>query len=96
MFLDNRHCLISFEKMFFGTIDSDHVYPREIDKLEPEKNAAAVILMHNHPSGETAPSQADTQITNKIKESLYFFDIRVLDHLIIGREINSLAEMGMI
>jgi len=96
MFLDNRHCLISFEKMFFGTINQASVYPREVAKLGLEKNAAAVILMHNHPSGNPEPSQADIQITRRIQQSLELFDIRVLDHLIVGREITSMAETGLI
>lgn len=84
LFLDTRHRLISAEDLLRGTIDGASVYPREIARRCLELNAAAVILAHNHPSGNTQPSQADQRITQKIKETLALFDVRVLDHLVIG------------
>lgn len=96
LFLDNRHRVISFEKMFYGTIDSASVYPREVVRLALKNNAAAVILTHNHPSGVAEPSQADEQITKRLKEALALVDIRVLDHFVIGDEVVSFAERGLL
>tara|TARA_R110000782_G_scaffold30891_20_gene76643 strand:- start:1368 stop:1865 length:498 start_codon:yes stop_codon:yes gene_type:complete len=96
MFLDNRHRVLCFEELFRGTVDSSHVYPREIVKLALQHNAAAVILAHNHPSGSAEPSVADRQITQCIKSALELVDIRVLDHIVIGvMETVSLAERGL-
>ena len=96
LFLDNRNRVISFDKMFYGTIDGASVYPREVVKLALKKNAAAVIFAHNHPSGVAEPSGADEQITHKLKEALALVDIRVLDHLIVGDTVVSFAERGLI
>jgi DNA repair protein RadC len=70
MLLDNRHKLIDYQELFFGTINAASVYPREVVKLTLEFNAAAVIFAHNHPSGEAEPSQADIAITKRLKETL--------------------------
>ena len=96
LFLDNRNRVISFDKMFFGTIDGASVYPREVIKRALHHNAAAVIFTHNHPSGVAEPSHADEQITNRLKEALALVDIRVLDHFIVGDEIVSFAERGLL
>ncbi len=96
LFLDNRNRVISFDRMFYGTIDSASVYPREVVRLALKKNAAAVILTHNHPSGVAEPSHADEQITRRLKEALALVDIRVLDHFIIGDEVVSFAERGLL
>ncbi|PJG83715.1 RadC family protein [Caviibacterium pharyngocola] len=85
LFLDNRHRLIKKEEMFLGTINSAAVYPREIIKTALCYNAAAVILAHNHPSGEAQPSQSDKLITDKIKQAAEIVEVRVLDHFIIGK-----------
>ena len=82
--------------MFFGTIDGASVYPREVIKRALHHNAAAVIFTHNHPSGVADPSHADEQITNRLKEALALVDIRVLDHFIVGDEIVSFAERGLL
>ena len=94
MFLDTRHRLIKYEEMFYGTIDGASVHPREVVKLALEHNAAAVIFAHNHPSGVAEPSQADIQITGRLKTALALIDVRVLDHLIVGTEVISLAQRG--
>lgn len=94
LFLDNQHRLIRYEEMFRGTIDGAAVYPREVVKEALRTNAAAVILAHNHPSGDVTPSQSDRAITKRLVDALSLVDIRVLDHLIVGREVNSLAELG--
>lgn len=96
LFLDNRNRIISFDKMFYGTIDGASVYPREVVKLALKKNSAAVIFAHNHPSGVAEPSRADEQITRRLKEALAFVDIRVLDHIVIGDEAVSFAERGLL
>ena len=96
LFLDNRNRVIAFEKMFYGTIDGASVYPREVVKLALKKNAAAVIFAHNHPSGVAEPSHADEQITQRLKEALSLVDIRVLDHFVVGDEVVSFAERGLL
>ena len=96
LFLDNQHRVIRFAELFKGTIDGANVYPREVVKQALDYNAAAVIFAHNHPSGITEPSQSDKQITEKLKQALALFDIRVLDHFIIGDGAPySFAEHGL-
>ena len=95
LFLDNKHRLIEFKILFYGTIDSSSVHPREVVKKALEFNAAAVIFCHNHPSGNTKPSQSDITITNKLKQALDLIDIRALDHIIVGDGCTSFAEVGM-
>lgn len=95
LFLDNRHRLIAYEELFFGTIDGAAVYPREVVRRCLEHNAAAVILCHNHPSGVAEPSEADRTITRRLSDALQLVDVRVLDHLVLGeRQWTSLAERG--
>jgi DNA repair protein RadC len=97
LFLDNQNRVIQLEEMFRGTIDSASVYPREVVKKALHHNAAAVIFAHNHPSGIAEPSQADKHITEKLKHALALFDIRVLDHFIIGDgQPYSFAEHGLL
>jgi DNA repair protein RadC len=95
VFLDTRHRFIAFEAMFRGTIDGAAVYPREIVKLALGLNAAAVILGHNHPSGDCEPSEADRNITQRVSRALALVDIRLLDHLVVSRSGHvSMAERG--
>lgn len=95
--LDNRHRLIAFEELFRGTIDGASVHPREVVKQALARNAAALILAHNHPSGVAEPSQADELITRRIREALALVDIRVLDHLIVAdTTCLSFAERGLL
>ncbi len=97
VFLDNRHKVLAYEELFRGTIDGASVYPREVVKRALQLNAAAIILAHNHPSGNSEPSQSDERITQRLVEALKLVDIRVLDHIIIGGETNtSMAERGLI
>lgn len=96
LYLDNRHRLIAFEELFKGTIDGASVHPREVVKRALARRAAAVILVHNHPSGIAEPSQADETITSRLRDALALVDIRVVDHLIVGDGICvSLAERGL-
>ena len=97
LYLDNRHRLIAFDELFRGTIDGASVHPREVVKQALARNAAAVILAHNHPSGVAEPSQADELITQRLKEALALVDIRLLDHVIVGDgNCLSFAERGLI
>ncbi|WP_072137331.1 RadC family protein [Pantoea ananatis] len=95
MFLDNQHRVITARQMFSGSINSVEVHPREIVREALKINAAALIIAHNHPSGRAEPSQADRDITVKICEACRLVNIRVLDHLVIGRgESVSFTERG--
>lgn len=97
LFLDNRHRVIEFRPMFFGTIDNATVYPREIARVALSLNAAAAILAHNHPSGIAEPSDADRLITRRIRDALELIDVRLLDHFVIGNGTAvSLASRGML
>ena len=95
VYLDSQHSLIEVEELFFGTIDAA-VYPREVAKSALAKNAGAVCLGHNHPSGQVYPSSADKRITERLKSALALLDIRVLDHVIVSpKEVYSFAEHGL-
>jgi DNA repair protein RadC len=97
LYLDNRHRVLGYEELFFGTIDGASVHPREVVRRAIAHNAAAVILAHNHPSGVAEPSRSDEEITRRLKEALALVDVRVLDHMIVGDgAITSLAERGLI
>jgi DNA repair protein RadC len=96
IFLDTRHGVIRYEEMFRGTIDGASVYPREVAKAALACNASAVIFCHNHPSGISEPSLADQAITRRLKDALALIDVRVLDHLVVGDDITSFAERGLL
>jgi len=96
LMLDNRNRVIAFRELFRGTIDGASVYPREVVKQALADNAAAVILAHNHPSGVCEPSQADIQITERLRKALGLVDIRVLDHVIVGDGVTCLSEQGLV
>jgi DNA repair protein RadC len=97
VFVDKRHRYIAHQQLFTGTLDGASVYPREILRSVLEYNAAAVMMVHVHPSGIAEPSQADELITQRIKEMLTLVDVRVLDHVIVAKtQIVSLAERGLI
>ena len=84
LLLDQQHQLISFKILFEGTINQAEVHAREVVKSALEHNAAAVILTHNHPSGDPTPSTADIQLTNALSQALNLIEVRTLDHIIIG------------
>jgi len=95
LFLDSKHKVLMFEKLFTGSINSASVYPRQVVKRALANNAAAVILCHNHPSGVTLPSQADRELTHRLKQALGLIEVQVLDHIIIGEgEPLSMVEYG--
>ena len=85
IFLDNQNRLIRTEKMFFGTINQASVHPREVVKAALKYNAAAIIIAHNHPSGECTPSAADRHLTKRIELACDLVDIRFVDHIIVGK-----------
>ncbi len=96
MYLDNQHCLLERETLFTGTLSHTEVHPREVVKSALKHNAAAVILAHNHPSGTTEISQQDKHITQRIVKALALVEVRVLDHLVVGNETISFAELGLL
>ncbi len=97
LFLDNQNRLIAYDELFYGTIDGASVYPREVVKKALARNASAVILVHNHPSGVAEPSQADQRITQRLQAALNLVDIRVVDHMVVGdKEVVSFAERGLL
>ena len=81
---------------FRGTVDGTSVYPREVVKEALARNAAAVLLVHNHPSGVAEPSQADEAITRTLKAALELVAIRIIDHLIVGKTVTSMASRGLL
>ena len=96
VFLDAQNRVIATEEMFRGTLTQAAVYPREVVIEALGRNAAAVILCHNHPSGVPEPSRADQALTRTLKQALALVDVRVLDHLIVaGAASVSLAERGL-
>ena len=97
LWLDAQNRLIAFEEMFRGTLTQTSVYPREIVKAALARNAASVILTHNHPSGLTEPSAPDQMLTQVLKTALALVDVRVLDHLVVSASgVSSFAERGLI
>lgn len=97
LFLDVKNRLINCEEMFRGTLTHTSVYPREVVKAALRRNAAAVILAHNHPSGVAEPSEADLRLTAALVQALALVDIRVLDHFVVaGSHVHSFAEHGQL
>lgn len=84
LFLDKKNILIADEVQQRGTVDHTPVYPREVVKRALELSASAIILVHNHPSGDPTPSRADIDMTNQIVKAAQALNIRVHDHLIVG------------
>lgn len=97
LYLDNQHRLLESETLFAGSVNHVQVHPREVVKSALRFNAAAVVLAHNHPSGNPEPSQCDRNITGRLIEALALVDVNTLDHLVIGSDgIVSFAERGWI
>lgn len=97
LMFDARQRVIGFEELFKGTLSTSVVYPREVVKCVLKNNAAAIIVAHNHPSGDPSPSEADIQLTGKLKQALAMVDVRLLDHIVVGRGSTvSLLEEGQI
>lgn len=98
LFLDAQNRVVSFEPLSVGTVSHAAVYPREVVRRCLELNASAVILAHNHPSGNLEPSNADLDLTNTLKNALGLLDVRVLDHFIVGGAARpvSFSERGIL
>lgn len=97
IFLDAQNRVIASEELFRGTLTQTSVYPREVVKRALHYNAGAVLLAHNHPSGNPDPSHADETLTQALKQALALVDVRVLDHFIVaGPQIMSFAERGLL
>lgn len=97
LFLDSHNRLLCFEELFHGTLSEASVYPREVVKRALAHNAAKVIFAHNHPSGSATPSDADQELTQRLKQALALIDIGVVDHIVIGhKEALSFAEHGLL
>lgn len=97
LFLDSQHRVIAFREMFHGTLTQTSVYPREIVRQAMLLNAGAVMISHNHPSGEPVPSRADETLTSAVAAALRLVDVRLLDHFVVGGgEAVSFAERGLL
>ena len=98
LWLDNQNRLIKYEELFRGTLAQTSVYPREVVKQALEHNAAAAILVHNHPSGVAEPSRADEMLTRGLKDALAMVDVKVADHFIVAGNAQpiSFAERGLL
>jgi DNA repair protein RadC len=97
LYLNSQHRLIADTDEFVGTLGQTSVYPREIVRAALRHNAAAVVLTHNHPSGNIEPSRADESLTRTLKTALATVDIRVLDHIVVaGGKALSMAERGLV
>lgn len=95
--LDARHRLIEYAELFRGTIDGAEVHPREVVREALRLNAAAVLVAHNHPSGEVEASAADRAVTIRLKQALALMDVQLLDHVIVGgRQSLSMAAKGLV
>jgi DNA repair protein RadC len=97
LFLTNKLHLVAFEKLFQGSISMAIIYPRVVVQRALAHNAANVILVHNHPSGEVSPSAADKTITEQLKSVLNVIDVQVLDHFIVTSQRSfSFVESGLL
>ena len=94
IFLDGQNQILAIEKMFTGSLSCATVYPREIIKRVLALAAGATILIHNHPSGDTTPSNEDRAITRKVIFSLTAIDVLLHDHLIVGNGYHSMSNDG--
>ena len=97
LFLDAQHRMIVMEEMFRGTLSETSVYPREVVVRALHHRAAAVVLAHNHPSGQVRPSRADESLTQALRAALGLVDVKVLDHVIVGPgQALSMAQRGLL
>lgn len=97
VFLDAQHGVIESKELFRGTLTQTSVYPREVVREAILLNAAAIIVAHNHPSGQPEPSRADEYLTQSLKSALNMVDVRLIDHIVVaGGQSVSFAERGLI
>ena len=97
LYLDANHRLIEPQELFRGTLTQTSVYPRELVKGALARNAAALAVAHNHPSGQAEPSRADEFLTQTLKSTLSLVDVRIIDHFVVaGDQVVSFAERGLL
>ena len=97
LYLDANHRLIEPQELFRGTLTQTSVFPREVVKGALARNAAALAVAHNHPSGQAEPSRADEFLTQTLKSTLSLVDVRIIDHFVVaGDQVVSFAERGLI
>ena len=97
LFLDTRHRVIHEEVLFSGGIDGAEIHPREVVKGALFSNAAAILISHNHPSGDAEPSNADRAVTARLKQALALIDVRLLDHFVVSATgATSMAARGLL
>ncbi|EPZ5493874.1 TPA: DNA repair protein RadC [Citrobacter freundii] len=97
LLLDNRNRVLLWRELFYGTLNQTAVYPREVVKLALQHNAAAVILVHNHPSGHPEASEADIALSRRLQQAMALIDVRIPDHFIVaGDNTVSMAERGLL
>ena len=97
LFLDVKNRLVDVKELFRGTLTHTSVYPREVVKEALARNAASIMLAHNHPSGTEDPSEADLRLTRSLVQALALVDIRILDHFVVaGQHVHSFAEHGQL
>jgi DNA repair protein RadC len=92
--LNSAGRFIDYVELFHGTVDSSVVYPHQVLECVVEHHAAKVILLHNHPSGNSDPSLADLAMTERCKRALALIDVQLVDHLIVGEQVYSFVEHG--
>ena len=96
VYLDSRYRVIRHEDLFRGTVDCAPVHVREVVVAALRLSAAAIVVYHNHPSGTCQPSPADEAITRRLSAALSLVDVRLIDHVIVGATIYSMAEHGLL
>jgi len=96
LFMDAQNRVLEWVEMFKGSVAQTTVHPREVVKEALRLNAVGVVLVHNHPSGDTRPSSQDINLTQELRKILGVIDVRVLDHLIVGEEVISMSEAGFL
>jgi DNA repair protein RadC len=97
LYLDRKNVLVADEEQAKGTVDHVPVYPREVAKRSLELNASAIILVHNHPSGDPTPSRADVDMTAQVETACAAIGVSLHDHVVIGRETDaSFRSLGLL
>ena len=94
--LDGKNRIMAIDVCSIGSLNQSIVHPREVFKVALLSSAAAIILIHNHPTGDPSPSREDMEITRRLKEAGDLLGVRVLDHIIIGESYTSFADRGLL
>ena len=96
LFLDASLRMLAYEEMFFGTVSMTAVHPREIVRRCLHHNASHVVIAHNHPSGDSTPSTADKELTATLQSVLRLIDVKVVDHVVVGKVVTSFLASGLL